>query len=369
MPQGETFWNPYRWVTLGDQPVAHAAPGYQHCFQGLSGRLACELEALTPLIVGDGRGEFVRRNNKPFVPATSLKGAVRSLAELVGNAAVPFERGHADPDHAVVRAQTGSGANWQLDIVARTFGYLNRGDVFAGLVRFSDAEEIERAAGAGPWPSFKVSGGQPDPDHRAFYPDRQRRKLYHHQAGAAGLTPPHAGIKEDQKRTVRPAPPGTRFAFRIDFANLREDELNLLLYCLVLEDQVTVTLSRQTLGPGAQEPLTLQGPLRHKLGGCKPQGGGSAHIRVAQMQLRTDPASRYRGQPDPPPLCGQALQDELQRRTQPFRARRDATMQQLRAMLIYAPDDPRGRHVNYPTYQWFLDQKQTADKTPLKPAT
>jgi len=43
-------------------------------------------------------------------------------------------------------------------------------------------------------------------------------------------------------------------------------------------------------------------------------------------------------------------------------------MQQLRAMMIYTPDDPR-QPVTYPTYQWFQGDRQTPpqEKRPLKP--
>ena len=58
MPQGEEFWNPYRWVTVSDQPIEYDEPCYHHTSSGLSGRLWCELEALTPLLIGDGHGRL-----------------------------------------------------------------------------------------------------------------------------------------------------------------------------------------------------------------------------------------------------------------------------------------------------------------------
>ena len=90
MPVGENFWNPYRWVTLSNRPVEHDVPHYHHTFSGLSGRLWCELKALTPLLIGDGQVpniQFVRHphNRQPYIPGTSLKGAVRSSAEVIGN--------------------------------------------------------------------------------------------------------------------------------------------------------------------------------------------------------------------------------------------------------------------------------------------
>lgn len=365
MPTGENYWNPYRWVRVSDQPVERAAPSYHHEFSHLSGRIWCELEALTPLLIGNGQGNFVRRttDKRPYIPAPSLKGAIRSLAELVGNAAVPFEKCKVDDPHKAGQAATGANLNRRLDIVARTFGHLDGSDVFSGLIRFSDALAVDGTYPPGALAAFQVAGGQPDPNHTPFYPDNQRRKFYHHQPNAIALTPPHAGIHQEQQRTVRPLPPGVVFGFTVDFLNLRDVELELLLYCLVLEEQVDVTLSRAALGSNATADVSFRGPLRHKLGGCKPQGAGSCHIRVTKLALQNDLAQRYRGQATAVELVDAGLTAELRKRTSTICGCTDATMQELRAMLIYSVHDPR-RPMNYPTYQWF---KGSGSNIPLKP--
>ena len=360
MPQGETFWNPYRWVAVSDRAVQRDEPHFHHSVSGLSGRLWCELGALTPLLVGDGKGEFVRhgRNGPPYIPATSLKGAIRFLAEVVGNAAVPFSKVSVDDQHQLAKARIGS----QLDTTARTFGYLDGGKVFAGLIRFSDAEITGELQPSNQWQQYEVAIGQPKPSHGAFYPGKNQRKFYHHHPGATQLTPPHPGITQTVK--VGPAPPATRFRFRVDFENLRDSELNLLLYCLVLEEQATVELSPTALGRSVDRGgLTLCGPLRHKLGGAKPHGAGSIQIRVTQ-QVLTEPTSRYRGNAGVDVWKSKRLTDELARRTASFRERGDRTMRELRAMLIYDSRDPR-QPVRYPTYEWFSQNSQT----PLKPTT
>ena len=276
MPERERFWNPYRWVTVSDRAVEHDVPHYHHRLDGLAGRIWCELEALTPLFVGDGTGtgqkQFIRhvvRNaaggrhspQQPYLPATSLKGAIRSLAEIIGNAAVPFPTAKVEVDrpHELTKARHGS----NLDVVARMFGYLDGSNAFAGLVRFSDAELAEQFT-PGRWSAYEVAVGQPKPSHRSFYPGDNRRKLYHHRVEADRLTRPYQNIR--QTATVTPAPPGTRFRFTVDFENLREKELDLLVYCLVLEEQSTVELSAAALGRASdQAGVTLRGPLRHKL--------------------------------------------------------------------------------------------------------
>ena len=357
MPEGQDFWNPYRWVGVRDRPIERSVPCYHHRLSGLAGRSWCEIEALTPLLIGDGEGRFVRRDGVPYLPSTSLKGAVRSLAEVVGNAAVPFPRASVDGPHRLESAPRGS----QLDIVARMFGHLRGSEVLAGLVRFSDAHVTQESLPLNLWPRYEVAVGQPKPQHRAFYPRNDQRKFYHHRPKAQRLTRPPANIT--QTIHVEPAPTGTRFRFTVDFENLGEEELDLLLYCLALEEQAIVDLSPVALGRDAdQSGVTLRGPLRHKLGGAKPHGAGSARIRIKKMRMCADHVARYRGQGSTAVLQGDLLANEVDRRTKSFRTRTDLTMQELRAMLIYCPDDPR-TPIAYPTYQWF----RTGTQTPLKP--
>ena len=372
MPEGERFWNPYRWVTVRDRDVEHDVPHYHHRLDGLAGRIWCELEALTPLFVGDGKGQFVshivrnaaggrRGGPQPYLPATSLKGAIRSLAEIIGNAAVPFREASVDRQHRLAMARRDS----SLDVVARMFGYLDGSSAFAGLVRFSDAELAKPFAPV-QWRAYDVAVGRPKPSHQSFYSRTNRRKLYHHRVKADRLTTPHPGITQTAR--VTPAPPGTRFRFTVDFENLREKELDLLVYCLVLEEESTVELSAAALGRASdQAGVTLSGPLRHKLGGAKPHGAGSVHLRITKLKIRTDPRARYRGS-EPAETTevreGDVLKQKLLRRTETFRTRTDQTMRELRAMMIYAADDPRNR-IEYPTYDWFRNDSQTG----LKPTT
>lgn len=365
MPQGESFWNPYRWVTVSDQPIEYDEPCHHHTSSGLSGRLWCELKALTPLLIGDGRGNFVKHihNSRPYIPAPSLKGTIRSLVEVVGNAAVPFPNIPVDRQHALTQARTNTAGSLQLDVVARTFGYLHDRNVFAGLIHFSDAEIIGDPMPSNQWPTYNVAVGQPKRSHTVFYIKNNQRKFYHHQPDVTQLTGPHAGIT--QTSDVQPAPPSTRFSFTVNFANLRNPELNLLLYCLLLEEQTSVILSPAALGRDAvQGSVTLEGPLRHKMGGAKPHGAGSVHIRITKMQLRTDAAARYRGNDTVATWEAENLTDELESRTASFRGRADQTMKELRAMLIYSPNDPRNP-IQYPTYRWFQDTNNSIKQ--LKP--
>ena len=374
MPVGKDFWNPYRWVTLSNRDVEHDVPRYHHTFSGLSGRLWCELEALTPLLIGDGQVpniQFVRHkhNGQPYIPGTSLKGAIRSLVEVVGNGTVPFSVS-VEPRHQPGNAKEDTGGVSQLDPITRTFGYLHQSDsnVFAGLIHFSNAEFATSPQPPNQWQeSYKVVVGKPQPSHAAFYPGSNKRKFYHHHPGVTELVKAPQNI--DQVKNVRPAPPGTRFHFTVDFTNLRDDELNLLLYCLALEEQVTVTLSSKALGKDeAQDSVILEGPLRHKIGGAKPHGAGSVYIRITKMELCKDATARYRGYNTTHTWVEPNLIAELDKHTASLRGRTDQTMQELRAMLIYSTQDPRDP-IHYPRYDWFKDERKIPfpKQTRLKP--
>jgi hypothetical protein len=118
------------------------------------------------------------------------------------------------------------------------------------------------------------------------------------------------------------------------------------------------------LEPDAQGPVTLTGPLRHKFGGCKPQGGGSVKISINKMTLCASMADRYRGQAASCVLEGEELRTKVSRRIEPIVKRTDGTMRHLRAMLIYCENDPR-KPIEYPNYNWFQQDKGTGK--PLKP--
>ena len=346
MPEGERFWNPYRWVNVGDDPIERDTPSYRHSFSGHSGRIVCELEALTPLLIGSGAGEFVRStiSRKPFVPGTSLKGAIRSLAEVVGHASALF----ADQRSRRRRRERIGNQGLRLDMVQRMFGYLNREQRFAGLVRFSDASPIYLPPRQ--WKAYRVVVGRPNRNHNAFYGRARARKFYHHHVGAEGLIEAPSGVTQTAR--VRPAPPGTRFEFSVQYENLREDELNLLLYCICLEEKAVVQLSDECLGrQGDAKGVRLHGPMRHKIGGSKPHGAGSVRIQIKRIEW-TNPTQRYRNGKSIRIQEGKVLDNEITTRVISFVQRQDNAMQELRSMLIYTPEDPR-RDIRYPSFEWF----------------
>ncbi len=376
MPQGQSYWNPYRWVPMPDGPPHRQTPAYYHRLENLRGRLTCDVEALTPLLIGDGGPsdniQFVKTpGGTAYVPGTSLKGMLRQVLEVVSGSAVPFgQRNNADTNHQADQASAGAGSNWQLDAAARLFGYMDNSRSYTGEVRMGDAPLKSSPTPASEWPAYTVETGTPKPTHTVFYKGHAhglaKWKFYHHATGAEGLRE-NSTVPENSLRKVRPAPSDSLFGpFTLAFQNLTEAELNLLAYVLVLEENVTVTLGPEAMG--TEEGCTLSGPLRHKLGACKPQGGGSIRIVPLQMQLEANPLARYQtGNRQVHSLEGEPLQQELRRRAnQVAKQIPQATREAFHAMLVYDPNDPRAKHLQYPDWDFFQNEKQKSKlETPL----
>jgi CRISPR-associated protein (TIGR03986 family) len=91
--------NPYNFVRPGE-PAKKDKPKGHHKFDGLSGKITCNLELCAPIFVpdpekrveieeGENKGhkilEFFKVNNKPVIPPTEIKGMIRSVAEAASN--------------------------------------------------------------------------------------------------------------------------------------------------------------------------------------------------------------------------------------------------------------------------------------------
>ncbi len=286
MPQGETFWHPYRLVPVRDQ-VVRRRPVTEEKIVGYNGSISCTLENLTLFFIGQNRQDrtsFLTRERRPVVPGSSLKGMLRSLAELVGGGCMVTAQSRSDQYKACDRVQA-------LCVTCRLFGMMERGQgarVHRGQVAIGDGllrEENPQTV------RCEVLLNTPKPSHVAFYlhpltgqADNACRKLYFHQPQRrTQLLPVPEPIRQRAEPKVALLP-GHHFDFIIQFNNLQEDELSLLLYVLVLEEDVQVTV-----GTG-QDQYRLRGPLRHKLGLGKPLGMGSVHITVNSVTMLAPPA-------------------------------------------------------------------------------
>jgi CRISPR-associated protein (TIGR03986 family) len=113
-PAGHRFLNPYNFVRYLEQrrPENHVLgdcpPPPHDRYVGLTGRITCTVEAKTPLFISDSHAieekpddhksyRFFQYDGKPALPASSLRGMVRSVFEAVTNSCFGvFDGGRLD---------------------------------------------------------------------------------------------------------------------------------------------------------------------------------------------------------------------------------------------------------------------------------
>lgn len=101
MADAYRFLNPYNFVRplqqprLEDHVLGNCPPPPHDRYVGLTGRITCKVEAVTPLFISDSHGvkeqdkhktyRFFQYDGQPAVPASSLRGMIRSVFEAITN--------------------------------------------------------------------------------------------------------------------------------------------------------------------------------------------------------------------------------------------------------------------------------------------
>jgi len=362
MPQGESFWNPYRMVPVRSQ-VVRKKPVTEERFSGQSGVITCSLKNLTSLFVGRGSDSsllsltFIKRNGRFAIPGSSLKGMLRSVAELVGGGClVSNSSGKGDRYPNLDDSYKACGNNRSLCITCRMFGMMGRGRgarVHKGKISIGDAlitDDDVRTL------SFEVLLMNHGTRHNAFYEtpttgkfDLLSRKMYFHQPRMKEEIPsiPETirTLMKNDIQTIRAIAPGHEFKFDVSFSNLEPDELQLLVYTLALEEDTKVNLE------DGQCPL--RGPLRHKIGMAKPLGLGSCQISIERLSILPPPKTRFASLKSLESTVyeGESLARELAKLTEPLAGDTSPTMQHLRKIMIW--DERDSRNFRYPDWHWF----------------
>ena len=358
--------NPYDFVRVdwSHQPRRHRPTPHDR-FDGLNGRIAGTLTALTPLFLPakgftglplvdmNGATQFSQSasyvtsaNPKGyFIAGSSLKGLFRSLVETVAQGCFWFFDGkykskkdgqEIKSDHTAklpASFRRCSNPN-NLCPACRLFGLIEGETHRLGNVGFDDAVCIEvRPHDA----IFTAALDTPKPRHESWYLQNDRiagRKFYFHSLELLTereLKKTRRGIALNAH--INPLGVGSTFSFSAEFTNVEEDDLAALLYAIALEEGV-----------------------RHKFGYAKPCGLGSVQIQLTGLTLR-NPVQRYhRGEGDIE-FGAEALTAELHRRTSPFANRiYPVTLEDLRRVWRWVPD--AGVTVRYPTQAQFADHTQ-----------
>ena len=254
--------NPYDFVPYpGAGEIDHATPAGHDTFAGLSGRIVCALEALSPFLVmsshhraGSQRsmvGLFLQDEDGAYIiPGASLKGMIRSVYEVLMPSCLSTSSGKTKdlvPSYlATCRHRD------QLCPACRVFGAMGRGRnawVHRGHVNIGQAV-IQGEAQVLPDVQM-VPLSTPQPHHEAFYkPGGQPAGLkfyfhHHHVSKAANENErargPWVALLAD--RTAE-GTPGATFRFSVFFRNLQAHDLEGLMAALTLSDTAPWTATR-----------------------------------------------------------------------------------------------------------------------------
>lgn len=291
MPVTDPNAKPYDFVPLHDEGKQTNEISGHDLWRGLTGRLTCTLKALTPLHVASGMIvpvaelcghadiswptdfreplilEHYRSSGRRVIPATSLKGSIRSVVEAISRSCVavsraregdretPFNKskpcrvGNKDRDQHRRRRPA------RLCPACNLFGAMG----FEGKVRFYDAPQVEGNGLIAFRPAPNTPNKNFSKEHRIHRDQYQRRadngdwhikgrKFYRH------FGPPENQYEKYEPIEVCAA--DSTFPFEVEFESLAEAELGVLLTAVGLGD----------------------GIVAFKLGGSKPFGYGAVQI-------------------------------------------------------------------------------------------
>lgn len=236
-------------------------------FMGLTGQLELTFAVVSEyLFVGSGGYEFnlnAKRDQPDVwhtfyhcseqvcVPATSLKGTIRSIVEAISNSCISQARRGEPVDGRHQRCEFKSPGGSKLCPACRLFGAtglrgrayfvdaLPKDDVHLVRVKIAELWEPKRAVNA-----------------RRFYEVKEFERL------------PNS-CHERNHRFVEAAPKNTRFQTTLHFENLGEPELGLLFYAL----------GWQPADDGFANAFTP------KLGGAKPRCFGAVRFEPERLRL------------------------------------------------------------------------------------
>jgi len=290
--------NPYDFARIdwSKPPQRHKPVWHHHLVEAgkrlFSGSMEVDIYAETPIFIANSgvvptdpkrpAQSMQNRQGDYIIPGSSLKGVLRSLVEALGNGCLTLFDGDYESHRVRYRDRVPQAFqhctnSTNLCIACRTFGMINRGNIFLGKINIGDA--ISYPGRAYQYDAIYTAVlVEPKPRHEAFYLDEQRqhiagRKFYFHHTGDGLLTERRMVYfgrnQEPANRYIQPLDRESSFHFRVDFTNLEVDEFGALLLAVILEDE-----------------------MRHKIGYGKPMGLGSVQFAPTSITL-VDYAARY----------------------------------------------------------------------------
>ncbi len=352
--------NPYAFVRFGKPGPKEEAIKHER-FTGHSGCISCRLTARTHLFIPKTQSVSKVSHTKlqlmrgpgrvPLLPGSSLKGVVRSVAEAISGSCLVLPqprggkveyRGRPSVSYRIPKRFEHCRDADHLCPACRLFGSLSGGKAFLGKVALSDALAVGDTETE--WITIEALM-EPKPRHKAWYEDPDQRgvmrgrKFYYHRPAGPRLT----AKKDKYNKTVEAVKPDAVFEFSVEYTNLTDDELALLVFALVLEPEMC-----------------------HKVGMGKPVGLGSAKIEIVKWE-QIDRQARYRRiGSGVTVLEADALGAEVARWREEYQriyADWATSLADLRRIWTWDPDTTED--VRYPGQSWFRNNPQVPlDESP-----
>lgn len=274
--------NPYNFVPFELRPTPGGVFANLDCYQQLSGWIEFDLITRTPLLIHqdpsiahDGVYRFAHLGGRPTLPATSLKGMLRSVHEVVTNSTIGILnlkkalRERSNEQRLLKRIPSAYQPGQSTSVLTASeivFGMVG-GDESVGQAGRVWIDDIPLTlSNLNEITLWRPKGGQPKPEHESFYfhqPSGQAlgRKFYYHQAfELAQRIYAEQRQSASEAQRVQVVPKQQRLHGRMRFQNLSRELLTGLIYALQLE-------------PG----------MAHKLGYGKGLGMGSLQIEITAL--------------------------------------------------------------------------------------
>lgn len=274
---------PFNFVSLGNENEIEESRG--PIKKGdYSGKIVCTLTNLTPISIGSEKSkEFIKFKNKYIIPASSLKGEIRNIIEVLTNSCITNVKEKHLYKMVPEKFRTCDKTE-HLCFACRLFGSVGNDmektpvsqKSYRGRVLFSDAtinKDVEPLT-----LSLLLDKPRVDENEKAlkkFYTNSEGkikgRKFYWHQEKLFQKKDLAKDFKSDSapsKSTISCMDINQSFNFEVHFENLSDKELGTLVYALELEEG-----------------------LLHKIGRAKAYGFGSCKIEIKEILL--DNESKY----------------------------------------------------------------------------
>ena len=244
----------------------------------LHGEIHVTLEALSPVMISDGRCRWENgakialfsadARNRCRIPGSSLRGLIRQNMQILGlgcvctgrNEEIPdgfrnYVYGNREPRYGLPRSHQQGLLDYSRSIMgfvmklpsqAGTFCYRSRISV-GGLHTLETPREL---------PAVLLQQSLPRQDSPSFIEERGERKV--RLKGFRQYPPTQTTQTSAFARLgFRPLAAGTRFSGTIRYRNLAPDELGLLLWCLRLEEGCVHTMGMGKAAGYGQMALTI----------------------------------------------------------------------------------------------------------------